>query len=153
MIERIIYVSRAAPGIGARDAYDIIRTAHNRNSRLDITGALVFIDDHFVQVLEGERLNIRERFAIIAADARHTNVQMRDASPIGQRCFPHDWMALRHGSVATDIARAQFAYKPGFPADRFPPARLLDFVRACCSATATSADDAASAAAATPAGA
>lgn len=139
MLERIIYVSRAAHGTGARDAYDIIRTAHNRNSRLDLTGALVFVDGHFVQVLEGERLNIRERFAVIAADARHTDVQVRNAGPIDRRRFPHEWMALRLGGAATDAACAQFGYVPGFPPDRFPPERLLDFVQACCAAAATEA--------------
>ena len=48
--------------------YDNIRVAHNRNSECNLTGALLFLDGYFVQVLEGEPLRVQERFAIIAAD-------------------------------------------------------------------------------------
>jgi hypothetical protein len=135
MFERLIYVSEAAPGVGARDAYDIIRIAHNRNSQAGLTGALVFIDGHFVQVLEGDSFHLRQRFARIAADPRHVNVQLREWVAIVDRMFPRDWMALRQGEgVALEVQRS-FGYKPGFPPGTFPPQRLAAFVRACCDAS------------------
>jgi hypothetical protein len=38
MLERIVYVSRAAPGMVREDVFEIIRTAHRRNPAAGITG-------------------------------------------------------------------------------------------------------------------
>ncbi len=134
MYERLIYVSRAAEGIGARDAYDIIRTAHNRNSVAGLTGGLLFCDGFFAQVLEGDPLGLRERFERIRQDPRHRDIDVRGHEKVGHRAFPDEWMALRHGDALPAALRGSFGYAPGFPAARFPAARLLDFVRACCDA-------------------
>ncbi len=136
MLERIVYVSRAAPGIGAREAYDIIRTSHNRNSALGLTGALLLIDGHFVQVLEGDRLRVRERFERIAADARHGGVEVRQHVATDTPMFPGEWMALRHDEQVGADVRAAFGYQPGLPAAQFDGARLAAFVRAACTAPA-----------------
>ncbi|WP_119353276.1 BLUF domain-containing protein [Azohydromonas sediminis] len=130
MFERLAYVSRAAPGVGARDAYDIVRTAHNRNSQLGLTGALVFVDGHFVQVLEGDAFHLRQRFAVIAADPRHTDVQVREHVAIDERLFPDEWMALRHGDEVPEAVRRAFADAAG--PHHWPAARLLAYVRAAC---------------------
>lgn len=132
MFERLVYVSRAAPGITARDCYDIIRVAHNRNSQFGLTGALLFLDGHFVQVLEGDRFRMRERFQVIAADPRHTDVDLRQSTPSDSLLFPGDWMALRSGDEIDPAVMARFGYQPGLPAAQFNGERIVDFVRACC---------------------
>ncbi len=134
MYERLIYVSRAAQGIGPRDAYDIIRTAHNRNSAAGLTGALLFCDGYFAQVLEGDPLGLRERFERIRQDPRHVDLDVRGHDKCAHRLFPEEWMALRHGDAVPPGLRRAFDYVPGFPPERFPAARLLEFVRACCDA-------------------
>jgi hypothetical protein len=135
MLEQLMYVSRATPGVGARDAYDIIRTAHNRNSQLGLTGGLIFADGYFIQVLEGHGPSLQARFAAIAADPRHTDVDVRHLGPITGRCFPSEWMGLRHGDAISDALKQRFAYAPGLPANAFPPPHLLAFVDACYQAT------------------
>jgi hypothetical protein len=136
MFERLVYVSRAAPGVGSHDAYDIIRTAHNRNSQDGLTGALLFADGHFLRVLEGDGFHLRQRFAAIAADPRHTDVQVREHVAIDTRLIPDDWMALRQGDAVPDEVKTAFHYRAGFPPERFPPERLVAYVRACCDAEA-----------------
>lgn len=132
MFERLVYVSRAAPGIGARDCYDIIRQAHNRNSRDGLTGALLFLDGHFVQVLEGNRHRVRERFQVIAADPRHTAVDLRQSVATDLPLFPGDWMALRSEAEIDPAVKARFGYQPGLPAAQFDGDRVVAFVQACC---------------------
>ena len=134
MRERLVYVSCAAPGIGAREAYDIIRVSHNRNSRHGLTGALILIDNHFLQVLEGDGFRVRERYARIATDPRHTQVQLRQSAVIQQLSFADDWMALRHDDEIAQATRDAHAYAPGFPSDRFDGDRLVAFALACCRA-------------------
>lgn len=134
MIERIVYVSRAAPGIGLREAYDIIRTAHNRNRQHNLTGALILIDGHFLQVLEGDAWQVRERFARIATDPRHSHVEVRLQDRVAQPTFGGEWMALRHGDAIPAELRDAHGYVPGMPADRMDGAALVAFAQAACGA-------------------
>ena len=133
MLERVVYVSRAAVGVGMTDAYDIIRTSHNRNSAYGLTGALALVDGWFVQVLEGDAFHVRERYERISADPRHTDVQLREQRAITAITFPGEWMALRSGAQIGPELREQFAYSPGFPAEQFDGERLHAFLRACWS--------------------
>jgi len=136
MLERIVYVSRIAPGVGAQHTYDIVRSSHNRNSALGLTGGLLLLDGHFVQVLEGDRLRVRERYAAIARDPRHTQLELRQSVPTERPLFPGEWMALRHeADIGVDL-RAAFGYRPGLPAAVFDGERIAAFVRAACAATA-----------------
>jgi hypothetical protein len=138
MLLRIAYVSRAAAHIGAAETYEIVRGAHNRNQRNGLTGALLFADGHFVQVIEGDPFHVRHRFERIAADTRHEAVTLRLEQAVPERLFADDWMALRLGSALQDGEAAavcrEFGYVPGLPADRFPGPRLVAFVAACCRA-------------------
>jgi hypothetical protein len=134
MLERLVYVSRAAPGVGALEAYDIIRTSHNRNSRYSLTGALILLDGYFLQVLEGDAFRIRERYARIATDPRHTHVELRQSVAIQGLSFADDWMALRHDDEIAAATREAHGYRRGFPVDQFDGDRLVAFAIACCRA-------------------
>jgi hypothetical protein len=123
MFERLVYVSRAAQGISARDCYDIIRVAHNRNSQFGLTGALLFLDGYFIQVLEGDRFRMRERFETIAADRRHTDVDLRQRVSCDELLFTGDWMALRSDAEVDPALKARFGYQAGLPASTFSAAR------------------------------
>ena len=87
MFERLQYVGRASPNPTPRDVHDITRNAHNRNSRFALTGGLLHLDGQFVQLLEGEAFRLRDRFAIIAADPRHSDVQVRYSASASERLF------------------------------------------------------------------
>jgi hypothetical protein len=135
MFDRICYVSRAAAGVGAREVYDIIRSAHNRNGASGLTGALVFVDGCFVQVLEGERFRLDACFERIAADPRHEALELRSRCVADQRMFPGEWMALRQrGDIAAGVLDTA-GYEPGLPAARFSGAQVEAFVRAACGLT------------------
>lgn len=132
MYQRLVYVSQAAPGLGARDTYDIIRVATNRNSQLGLTGALVFLDGHFVQLLEGQPHQVQARFARIAQDPRHHGLSLRLAVLTLELLFPDDWMALRQADQIPPGVKQAFGYQPGLPPDRFDGARIVDFLLASC---------------------
>lgn len=133
MFERLLYVSKAADGVTMRDAYDIIRVAHNRNSASDLTGGLSLVDGYFVQVLEGASYALSERYERyerIEADHRHTDIQLRLRAPISTLLFPDDWMALRDGShIAAEIF-SDFDYVAGFPESIFESHAILSFLLA-----------------------
>ncbi len=132
MFERIAYVSRAAPGVGAREVFDIIRAAHNRNGALGLTGALVVLDGHFLQVLEGEPFRVDACFRRIAADPRHVALELRARRQHEQRLFPGEWMALRQQAQIEPGLLQRWGYEAGLPATRFDADRLEAFMLACC---------------------
>jgi Sensors of blue-light using FAD len=132
MLERIVYVSKAREGVDARDAYEIIRVSHNRNSRCGLTGALIMLDGHFLQVLEGDGFHINQRLAAIQKDPRHHDVELRERAAIAEPVFPDEWMALRLADGVSEAVKTEFDYEPGFPADRFDASQLVAFAQACC---------------------
>ncbi len=132
MFKRIAYVSRAVEGLGDASIYDIIRTAHNRNGASGLTGALLVMDGHFIQVLEGDGYRVRECFRAIQADRRHTDVDLRHEEVTRSLLFPDEWMVLRHGSEIPAELKVAFGYQPGLPRGQFPGAHLVGFVLACC---------------------
>ena len=132
MFERLVYVSQAAPGNDAAVTYDIIRTAHNRNSQCGLTGALILLDGHYLQLLEGEGPRLRDRFAVIEADPRHGNVSVRHWEVVEERLFPNDWMAWRQGGANPAVTALPPGYSPGFPKDRFDGPALLDYIVQVC---------------------
>lgn len=133
MLARVVYVSRAAKGVTLEDVYGIIRTAHARNEREDLGGALLFLDGCFVQVLEGPVEQLKAAFERIRADERHAAVSLRMHTPALCRLFPRERMALRACRDLDPRLLEDFGYSPGFPVERFPVDVLLEFVLRVCS--------------------
>ncbi len=135
MYQRILYTSRASSGVGIREAYDIIRTSHNRNSASGLTGGLLFLDGYFIQVLEGGPYAIEQRYKRIAADSRHFDVQLRSDEMVETTMFPGDWMALRSREEIDPGLLSEDHYEIGLPRERFSGERLLELVTDCFAAT------------------
>ena len=135
MYKRLAYVSRAAAGISARDAYDIIRVSVNRNCGQQLSGGLVFIDQHFVQVLEGHPARVDARFAVISADPRHEGVELRQAVSCDRLLFEGNWMAFSSGEQISPALRARHGITPAHPVHLLAPEALVAFVLDCCQHT------------------
>jgi blue light- and temperature-responsive anti-repressor len=97
---RLIYRSRevvaqvvpdgATEAVLQRELRAIVTSARSHNKDDNITGALLFADSGFAQVLEGPREIVERTFERIAADPRHTDVTVLSFTPAHQRSFP-DW--------------------------------------------------------------
>src|SRR3954454_15586025 len=92
---RLMYRSRNR--IPARDRRQelgsLFTKARANNKGKDVTGALLLLDDWFVQVLEGDEETVRALFARIERDPRHERVLLLDARPVDQRVFARWAMA------------------------------------------------------------
>ena len=64
----------------------LLEAARTRNGRLGITGALMFNEGRFAQVLEGSREAVTEVFQSIKNDRRHSDIAV--VSIETQRCEP-----------------------------------------------------------------
>jgi hypothetical protein len=132
MLERVLFVSRSAPGMTLETVFAIIRAAHARNLRDGLTGGLIFLDGWFAQALEGEGAPLAAAFARIARDPRHRAPALRARERALCRLFPGQALALRSRACLDPGLLEAFGYRPGFPVDRFPADVLVEFlVRAC----------------------
>lgn len=93
-IRQVIYISQASRRLRDGEIDELVANASCNNRQRGVTGALLFIENSFVQVLEGEDEQIAELLALIEADPRHTNMRILVDQEIGHRNFS-DWsMAL-----------------------------------------------------------
>jgi len=136
MLERLVHVSAAAPGLGLGGVFAIIRGAHPRNAAEDVTGALVFLDGWFAQILEGPGPALAALAGRLARDPRHAPDRPRLRERALARLFPGQPLALRTRACLDPRLMDEFGYGsgcgPGFPRERFPADVLAEFlVRAC----------------------
>jgi hypothetical protein len=91
----LLYVSRSAFPSGAADRHivEILRTARDQNARNGVTGALLYLDGSFAQVLEGEASDVNQLMIDILRDERHSEVRIIEVGPIARRRFTNWSMA------------------------------------------------------------
>ncbi len=87
MLIRLIYVSQSVDPQTTSQVEAILRTAHERNARQDVTGVLCIGQGVFLQVLEGERATVSALYARIHADPRHRDVELIHCESIAQRRY------------------------------------------------------------------
>lgn len=124
-MHQIIYTSKAAPQLATTGLIAILEQARWFNEANGITGALVYGEDHFTQVLEGEETVVQRLYERIARDARHQAVRKVADKAIAARTFPNWSMAFRELSaqqaaeIVSCVSSAQGEQMPdlGAPAD------------------------------------
>jgi hypothetical protein len=86
---RLIYLSRRRDR--APETVDAILQASRRNNlRDDITGALIVSEQHFMQLLEGDRARVGWCLARIMQDPCHEDIQIVSTNTVPYRLFP-EW--------------------------------------------------------------
>ncbi len=87
MLVRLVYASRAAAAVDQIELVAILKKSKANNPALGITGVLCFSEGIFLQVLEGGRSAVNQLYNRIAADPRHTQVELMVYQEIGERRF------------------------------------------------------------------
>ena len=98
-IRQIIYVSQATRSLDQRELEELVATASRNNKLADITGALLYVEHSFIQVLEGEDAAITRLLATIESDPRHENMRILSDREIDFRNFK-EWSM---GYVKPDV--------------------------------------------------
>jgi hypothetical protein len=96
----LVYISEAKERMTLTTLVVILMQARALNERRDVTGALVYGDGQFMQVIEGERAVVQNLYQHIAKDPRHHHVRMLTEGPIETRRFTQWSMAF--GEVPAD---------------------------------------------------
>lgn len=102
-LTRLLYFSECNQDVPI-DVAQILRTARHHNAGVNITGALWFDGDYFIQVLEGKRQAVSDLYHRIASDPRHRNIELVDCSMINERHFSK-WRMGYHGDTKSNRER------------------------------------------------
>ena len=87
MLVRMMYASRAVPAVDQEELITILRQSKANNPGIGVTGVLCFSGGIFLQVIEGGRSAVNRLYNRIAADPRHTEVEVLLYEEIGERRF------------------------------------------------------------------
>ena len=87
MLVRLMYASRAVPAIDQEELLTILRQSKQNNPGFGVTGVLCCSGGIFLQVIEGGRSAVNRLYNRIAADPRHTDVELLLYEEIGERRF------------------------------------------------------------------
>jgi hypothetical protein len=87
MLVRLMYASRAVAATDQDSLLAILRKSKTNNPVLGVTGVLCYSEGIFLQVLEGGRGAVNRLYNQIAADPRHTQVELLHYEEIGERRF------------------------------------------------------------------
>jgi len=86
----IIYVSSATHPFTNAELLELLTKCRDNNTRLEVTGMLLYKDGNFMQVLEGEEATVRALYAKVERDPRHGGVITLLQGHGEERQFP-DW--------------------------------------------------------------
>ncbi|MBX2828476.1 MAG: BLUF domain-containing protein [Flavobacteriaceae bacterium] len=86
-IGSIVYVSRAVKEISQEDLETLFNSTELNNQDLEITGILLYSDQTFLQVLEGEYPIIKSLYETIVEDSRHEHIVKLVDTAKGNRIF------------------------------------------------------------------
>lgn len=86
----------------------LLTQAREANARQNITGALVYGENQFMQIIEGDEATLAMLYAKLLQDGRHGQVFKFADKPIAQRSFAEWSMAFR------PVSAEQFAQLAGY---------------------------------------
>lgn len=124
-IYSLLYVSKSCLRLPQEEGRvaDIVAVSRRRNVALEVTGALMFVETHFAQVLEGPEAAVTTLMESIRADPRHTDLTVIDTEALVRRRFARWTMAyagprtLVEAQIAPVLALAAGHGSPFAPGD------------------------------------
>ena len=95
----------------------ILATSQRNNAIVGVTGALMFTDGLFAQVLEGSRTAVETVFERIQLDERHGEVNLLSFGKVDARIFPNWAMAYVGQTERSEARFGHYGAKSGFNFD------------------------------------
>ncbi|MBB5047697.1 hypothetical protein HNR60_002454 [Rhodopseudomonas rhenobacensis] len=130
---RLVYFSKnrivGGPAAITVEIDSILRSSQRNNTRMDITGALIFNTGIFAQVLEGPRDSVEATFEKIQQDVRHSDVQVLAFDATDQRAFARWSMGYFGRSRESQDLFGHIAAATGFTTAGLEGARIFEIIR------------------------
>lgn len=95
---QLTYRSTSVLGTKEEHLQQILEEARKRNLEENITGCLVYYQNRFVQILEGDKKRVLRVYGKIKLDTRHHSLQLLWEGDVPERYFPNWNMAYYYRS-------------------------------------------------------
>jgi hypothetical protein len=73
-IRQVVYISQATGTFTESELNDLVEVSRRKNKKHGITGALLYLENAFIQVIEGEDAAIGQLLEELHTDIRHQNI-------------------------------------------------------------------------------
>ncbi|MBO3271794.1 MULTISPECIES: BLUF domain-containing protein [Hymenobacter] len=94
-MHHLIYMSTAVQPLSDAELGALLNQARLRNEQDNITGALVYGDGRFMQIVEGDKAALDDLYTRLLSDKRHVGLVKLADKEVAERSFT-DWsMAFR----------------------------------------------------------
>jgi hypothetical protein len=103
MPHQLIYSSKSATPMQRDELEELLEQARNSNAGKGITGALVYVDGVFLQILEGELEAVKELMRKISKDFRHETVTVLKEGAIPSASFS-EWEMAYVSATRKEVA-------------------------------------------------
>lgn len=94
MIFQLFYKSKTKEEVTEQDLDDIVLTAIEKNSTINVTGCLVYFNNELYQILEGEQQTVKSLYEDIKNDKKYFNVTLLNQELTEYRLFSNWNMAF-----------------------------------------------------------
>ena len=109
-MRRIIYQSVASPDMDRAELFRLVYHARVANEERGLSGFLLFADQRFLQVIEGETWKLMATFGKIRRDVRHHGVTVIDERSVSapifgkwrMRCFDEGGVGAALDAIAAE---------------------------------------------------
>ena len=101
-MQQLLYRSEAKSRLPSDEIFRIVATSSRNNSARGITGFLVYAQDQFLQLIEGDAVALDLLLADLRDDCRHSGLQILSRVEIAERSFPN-WRMERIAIGSSDI--------------------------------------------------
>ncbi|MTI21569.1 BLUF domain-containing protein [Fulvivirga sp. RKSG066] len=105
----LVYTSIAKGNPSERDLETLLFQSQRNNSRVNITGLLLYVDGKFVQVLEGEKRKVQQLYKVIKKDDRHRDVNLIIDGEKEERDYSGWYMGYR--SIMPEEVMSKLGYR------------------------------------------
>lgn len=86
-LHQLVYISAAEHDFTEKELQELLAKARENNSKLDISGMLLFHEGSFIQALEGEKAAVESLYNKIGQDKRHTETRVLFRGEVEERHF------------------------------------------------------------------
>jgi hypothetical protein len=104
MTYRTLYSSVSSTPMQLDDLEDLLEQAQGHNAGNAITGALVYVDGFFLQVLEGDKATVQTLMQKIRKDFRHESVTVLQEGEVPAAAFS-EWTMAYVSATPEEVAR------------------------------------------------
>jgi Sensors of blue-light using FAD len=129
---QLIYVSSARELFSKEELLSILKKSRENNTRVGVTGLLLYKEGNIMQLLEGEKTVVDRIFNRVSEDDRHFNVITLFRGEVPEREFP-DWSMGFHDLMSDHVRQTpgfnEFLNTPLKPEEFSNPSRTTRLLR------------------------